>query len=180
MVEDDDEVPDVTGRSELDVLLEQLEELRGEGITNGEDALEYATVAGLVARLGAPPGALSEAEAWLRDGGRELVAVGIDEVDLNEIVDVLNHLDGAEEEEVEDAFADFDDVVAAAAWAGLADKVRPAARRVSRLIRSVPDPFAFMAPTGKQVARSRVVGADIDLHDYWLAIAESEAWSEGH
>jgi hypothetical protein len=60
---EDDEIPDVSGRSELEVLLEQLQELRGEGVTTGEDALEYATVAGLAARLGPPPGALADAEA---------------------------------------------------------------------------------------------------------------------
>ena len=180
VIEDDDVVPDVAGKTELEVLLEQLDELRGEGVTSGEDALEYATVAGLAARLDPPPGALEDAERWLREGGRELVAEGLEEVDLEEIVDVLNHLEGADEEEIDEAFADFDDIVAAAVWAGHADRVRPAARRVARLIRQVPDPFVFMAPTGKQVARSRVVALDIDIHDYWLAIAESEAWSEGH
>jgi hypothetical protein len=53
------------GRSELDVLIEQLEELLGEGIVDAEDALEVAAVAGLAQRLGAPPEALASAVAGL-------------------------------------------------------------------------------------------------------------------
>jgi hypothetical protein len=165
------------GRSELDVLIEQLEELLGEGIVDAEDALEVAAVAGLAQRLGAPPEALASAVAWLGDGGRELVAEGLASLDLDEIVEGLDALDAADEHEVEDALADFDDVIAAAFFSGLTDRVRPAAREVARRIRRVPDPFAFMAETGRQVARSRVVAEDLDLHDFWLAIADAGDWS---
>jgi len=39
-------------------------------------------------------------------------------------------------------------------------------------------PFAFMADTGRQIARSRVLAEDQDVHDYWFAIAEAGAWAE--
>ena len=91
--------------------------------------------------------------------------------------EALDGLEGEDEQVVEDAVADFDDVVAAAFFAGLADRVRPAAIEVARRIRRVPDPFAFMAETGRQVARSRVVAEDLALHDYWLAIADAGDWA---
>ena len=53
-------------RTELEVLVEQLDELLVEGATDADDALELATVAGLAARLGASEDAMEEAEVWLR------------------------------------------------------------------------------------------------------------------
>jgi hypothetical protein len=175
--DDDADFSMLEGRSELEVLLEQIDELLGEGVVDADDALEVAGVAGLALRLGAPDDALAPVRAWLRDGGRELVAEGLDDVDLDELIEALDGLEGEDEQVVEDAVADFDDVVAAAFFAGLADRVRPAAIEVARRIRRVPDPFAFMAETGRQVARSRVVAEDLALHDYWLAIADAGDWA---
>ena len=165
------------GRTELDVLLEQLDELLGEGVVSADDAIEVAAVAGLAQRLGAPPASLADAVAWLDEGGRDLVSEALDDTDIDELVEVLDNLDQADEFEVEEAVSDFDDLVAAAAFAGLTGAVRPAARKVARLIRQVPDPFVFMSETGRQVAKSRAFAEDMDLLDYWLAIAESADWS---
>ena len=92
----------LAGRSELEVLLEQLDELLGEGVTTGEDALEVATVAGLAVRLGAPPESLKDARDWLEGGGLELVEAGLQDTDLDELVEVLGNLDQADEHEVEE------------------------------------------------------------------------------
>lgn len=165
------------GRTELEVLIEQIEELLGEGVTTADDAVEVAGVAGLAARLGAPADALAPVRSWLQDGGRDLVEQGLADLDLDELVETLDNLEGADDFEIEEAVSDLDDVVSAAWFAGLTPAVRPAARQVARLIRQVPDPFAFMAETGRQVARSRVVAEDLDLFDYWLAIAEAEEWA---
>lgn len=164
------------GRSELQVLIEQLDELIGEGAVDPDDALELAGVAGLAQRLGAPDDALADARAWLANGGREMVAEALDALDLDALIEGLDNLEGADEHTVEEAVSDFDDVIAAAFFAGLSGRVRPAAQRVARIVRQVPDPFAFMAETGRQVARSRVVAEDLALHDFWLAIADAEAW----
>jgi hypothetical protein len=175
--DEDGLVEALAGRSELEVLLEQLEELLGEGVTTGDDALEVAAVAGLAARLDADPQALADARRWLAEGGREMVRDALDDVDLDELVEALDNLEGADDHDVEEALSDLDDVVAAAVWAGLADRVRDAGRRTGALIRQVPDPFAFMADTGRQVARSRVLAEDLETHDYWFAIAEADEWS---
>jgi hypothetical protein len=168
---------EIEGKSELEVLIDQLDELMVEGAVSSDDALELAAVAGLAARLGAPHEALVAVRAWLAEGGKDLVEEAIDEVDFDDLVEALDNLEGADEHDVEEALSDFDDLVAAAWFTGFADKVRPAARAVSRIIRQVPDPFAFMAETGRQMARSRAVAEDLDLHDFWLAIAEAETWS---
>lgn len=166
------------GRSELEVLLEQLEELLAEGVTTGEDALEVATVAGLAVRLGADPESLADAQAWLGGGGLELVEEGLEQTDMDELIEALDSLDQADEHEVEEAFSDFDDVIAAAVWVGHGAAVRDAARKVAAVIRQVPDPFAFMGPTGALMARSRFLAEDLEVHDYWLAIAEAGAWAD--
>lgn len=170
-------VSELGGKSELDVLLEQLEELFAEGITAPDDALEVATVAGLAARLGASEQALSDVSMWRDEDGIEMVAEALDEVDLEALVEALDNLEGADEHAVEEAVSDFDDVVAAAAWCGMASRVRASATAVAAVVRLVPDPFAFMSSTGRDMARSKVVAEDLGLYDYWLAIAEAETWT---
>ncbi|TVQ86461.1 MAG: hypothetical protein EA397_19885 [Deltaproteobacteria bacterium] len=161
------------GRTELDVLLEQVEELLGEGVVSADDALELAAVAGLAQRLGAGPASLTEAQTWLESGGRDLIAEGLDEVDLDDLLERIDNLEEADDYEVEEAVSDFDDLVAAALFAGLADTLRPAARQVAQSIRVVPDPFSFMAETGRQMVRTRAFAEEMGLLDYWLAIVEA-------
>lgn len=169
----------MTPPTELEVLVEQLDELLVDGAHDGDEALEIATVAGLAARLGADEITLAPAETW-RDGpGADLLSEGFEEVDVDELVETIDGLiDGeADDELVEEAVGDFDDLVAAAAWTGRADWIRPAARRVAGIVRQIPDPFAFLAEDGKTMAKTPTVGADPDLYDYWLAIAEAGEWA---
>lgn len=167
----------LAGRSELDVLIEQLDELLAEPVATPEDAIEVATVAGLAQRLGAPSDALADVRRWLVEGGRELVETGIEETDWQALVEHLDNLEGADEHEVEEAVSDFDDLVAAAAFVGMVEHVRQPARQVAALVRLVPDPFAFLSPTGEEMMRSVVVAQDLDLYDYWLAVAQASSWS---
>lgn len=168
---------DLDGRTELDVLVEQLDELLGEPVVSEDDALEVATVAGLAHRLGASDSALEDARTWLDEGGRELVEAALDEVDWAELVEALDNLEGADDHTVEETVSDFDDLVAAAAFIGQSDRVRAAAGQVAEIIRMVPDPFAFLSVTGEEMMRSAVVAQDLDLYDYWLAIAQAETWT---
>jgi len=165
--------------TELEVLVEQLDELLGEGATDADEALEIATVAGLAERLGAPPEVLAAAQAW-RDGpGEPLLQEAFEELDPEPWIEAVDEVSsgGAEEEAIDEAVSDFDDLVAAAAWAGRTDKVRRAARRVAEIVRLVPDPFAFLAPDARTMSRTRTVALDPDLYDYWLAIADAGAWA---
>ena len=165
------------GRSELDVLVEQLDELLAEAVVSADEALEVATVAGLAVRLGATSDQVADARQWLDEGGLELVEEGLDEVDWDELVDNLDSLEGADDHTGDEALSDFDDLVAAAAFVGQESRVREAARKVAAIIRLVPDPFVFMVPTGEQMMGCRLVASDLDLYDYWLAIAQAESWS---
>jgi len=165
--------------NELEVLLEQLDELLAEGAPDPDSALEIATVAGLAERLGASPDALRNATAWRTGPGGPLLEEAFAEVDVDELVETIDDVSGgAENEEVDEAVSDFDDLVAAAVWAGMPEQVRGAARRVATIVRELPDPFAFLAYDGKTMARTRVVAEDPDLYDYWLAIADAEEWAD--
>ena len=163
---------------EIDVLIEQLEELLHEPIVDGEDALEVAVVAGLAARLGAPASALEESLAWRNDEGESLLESGFSAVDLEALVGEVDSLVGEEEETVEEALSDFDDVVAAALWCGKNDWVRSSAVQVARSIRQVPETFGFLSKMGSAIAALPVVGQNLDIYDYWLAVAESSQWIE--
>ena len=92
--------------AELDVLIEQLEELLASGTVAPDDALELASVAGMVSRLGAEGHeSLQRAVEW-RDGpGQELLDVAFEsfkaEVVLGELEGVLDP--DADEVAVEEA-----------------------------------------------------------------------------
>jgi hypothetical protein len=162
---------------ELDVLVEQLDELMSGPVVDGDDALELATVAGLAARLGATPEQLAEA-AGFRDGvGQDLFRETWDSVDPAPILEELEGVTGggATDEQVEEALFDLDDLVAAAIWCGRRDAVRSAAREAASIVRTVPDVFIPLADLAVTLAKLPFVAQDLDLYDYWLAIADAGA-----
>jgi hypothetical protein len=115
-----------------------------------------------------------------RDGvGKELLAEAFAELDVD---DLLSELDGvlsdATPEQVEDALSDIDDVVAAAIWCGQHKAVRELARRTAKTVRDVPEAFAALADVGSDLAKLPAVARDLDLYDYWLAVADAKVWSE--
>lgn len=167
-------------RSELEVLLEQLDELLEEGAMDAEDALEIAVVAGLAKRLGADTAALADAEAWRVGAGAELLAEVWDELDVDALQDAVDAAatDDLTEEEIEDAIYDVDEVVTAAVWVGKAAAVRALAASVARTIRDVPEKFAGLADIGAGFARMPAVAADMDVYDYWFALADAGRWAE--
>jgi hypothetical protein len=162
---------------ELDVLVEQLDELLGEPIVDEDDALEIATVAGLAHRLGASKEQLAGAIAWRDGAGVDLVRETWDAVDAAPILEELDGITGggATDEQVEEALFDLDDLVAAAVWCGRRDAVRAAAREASKIVRGIPDVFVPLADLAVELAKLPTVARDIDLYDYWLAIADARA-----
>jgi len=165
---------------ELAVLVDQLQELFEQGVTDGDEAVEIAIVAGLATRLGANPALLEPVEAWRRGAGSPLLEQGLAEADIDDLVDAIDDVSGGgvDDEEVDDAVTDFDDLVAAAAWAGRSDLVREAAARVAEIIRTLPDVFACLAEDASTMVRTPTVTADPDLYDYWHAIEEAGEWAD--
>ena len=162
--------------AELDVLIEQLEELLASGTVAPDDALELASVAGMVSRLGAEGHeSLQRAVEW-RDGpGQELLDVAFEsfkaEVVLGELEGVLDP--DADEVAVEEALYEVDEVIAAAIWCGRRAAVKSLASEADRLVRQVPEPFAQVADLGLSMARLPVVGMDYDLYAFWMAVADA-------
>lgn len=161
--------------TELEVLLEQLEELLGEGAVDVEDALEIAEVAGLAQRLGADREALAAAEAWRAGPGGPLLDTLWAEVDTEVLVEALDGcLTGeADEEMLEEALFDLDDLIAAAVWCGRIDVVRKAALQAERTLRLAPEVFAPIAEYGVQMSRLSTVAEHFDLYGYWFALADA-------
>ncbi|MCO4746731.1 MAG: hypothetical protein KC912_18190 [Proteobacteria bacterium] len=161
--------------AELDVLIEQLEELLGEGAFDSDDALEVAAVAGLVARIGTDHEVLEQAVAW-RDGpGQELISDGFDRLEVTDIIEALEAVlrPDAEEEVVEEALYEVDELIASAVWCGRRDAVAGVAAEVERLIRQVPEPFAQVADLGVSMARQPAVGLEYELYAFWMAVADA-------
>ncbi len=161
--------------SELEVLVEQLEELLSEGAVDVEDALEIAEVAGLALRLGASREAMAAADAWRAGPGGPLLETLWAEVDTAALTEALDAcLTGeADEEVLEEALFDLDDLVAAAVWCGRIDVVRAAAREAERTIRLAPDTFAPIADYGVLMSRLSTVAEHLDLYGYWFALADA-------
>lgn len=164
-------------KTELDVLLEQLDELLGEGAVDISDALEIATCAGLAQRLGASDADLADADAWRKGPGEDLLEELFEEVDVESLVDGVEGVLGeeVEERELEDAVFDFDDLVAAAAWAGRSRLLTKAAAQVADTIRMSPETFSPLAPYGRDLSRLPRVAEAYPLYDYWMALADTDS-----
>ncbi len=162
-------------KEELETLTEQLDVLLSEPVVDEDDALEICIVAGLAHRLGAAPAVLADAVAWRDGSAAELVAAMWEQVDLEPLVEDVDACTGGgrEDEEIENAVYDFDDVVAAAIWSNQRDVVREAARRVTRIVREVPDVFTVLASFARSFAAKPAAAADLDLYEYWLALADA-------
>jgi hypothetical protein len=166
---------------EREVVLEQLQELLDEGVEDEHDALELASLAGLAVRLGAALDATLQAAEALRDGeAADLLADAFQMLELDDFTEAIDAIAGspAPLEEIEDAVFDFDEVVAGAIWAGHRLAVRAAARTVAATIRQVPETFAPLSDYATELARSVVVARDMELYDYWFAVADAGRWKD--
>ena len=162
---------------EVEVLVDQLEELLEEGAVDPEDALEIALVAGLVVRLGGSPELLAEAEAWRVGPGAELLAEAWSELDYEGILaDFDEATDGTTEDEVvEEAVLDIDELVAAAIWCRKGPAVARISRHVADSVRMMPEVFAPVVDDAKALVNLESVGQNYSLYDFWFAINEVSA-----
>jgi len=161
-------------KSEVEVLVEQLDELLGGPIVDAEDAYEIAVCAGGATRLGADPEALKEARTW-RDGPGQLLLKELwEQVDAEPLLEALEAVSegGASDEEVEEALFDLDDLIVAAIWCRQREAVAKTAAKAERIVRDLPDLFEDVADVAKDLLRRREVGEDLELYGFWLAVAE--------
>jgi len=166
-------------KSELDVLVEQLEELLVAPVVDEEDALEVAIVAGGATRLGADPAVLVDAEAWRVGPGAPLLQSLWEAVDAEPLLEALEAASegGQTAEQIEEAVYDVDDLLVAAVWCRQQAKMREVGRRAEAIVRLLPDAFEDLAPDGRSLARRREVAEELDLYGMWLVIAEAGAAS---
>lgn len=157
---------------EKNVLEEQLEELLEEGAVDPEDALEIAMVAGLTARLDGDAQLLAEVVAW-RDGpGKDLLVEAFSQLDVESILsDFDNVLDpDSEDELIEEAVWDIDELVCAGIWADQREAVAPLAAHADKMCRMMPDLFEMLKADGRDLVKRPTVGADFALYGFWFAI----------
>lgn len=162
-------------RTELDVIVEQLDELLAEGPVDEEEALELVCLAGSAERLGCDPTWLDGARAW-RDGkGAGLLEEAWGAVDLTAMVAAVDEASCGDlsDEEVEAVMLDVDDLFTAAVFCGEKARVRPAAVSVERIVRELPDMFLELGPYAVEMVANRWVIDHDDVYGFWLAIAES-------
>lgn len=161
--------------AELDVLLEQLDELLGEGAVDADDALELAAVAGMAARLDASHDAVKRAVEWRDGAGADLLSEAFDRLEAGEILQSIEAVlsPEASEEAVEEALFELDEVVAAGLWCNRRDAISQVANEAERMIRMVPEPFAQVADLGVTMARLPAVGMAYDVYGFWMAVADA-------
>ncbi len=172
-MENEEVVVDLQGRSELEVLVEQLDDMLAEGADDEDDAVEIAAVAGQVTRLDPRHPSLVDAAVWRDGAGAELLTSAFEDLDVDAVLEALDGSVGGEEAEVEEALYELDDLVAAAIWAGHRDAVRRIARQAAATIRQVPESFSSFSEEATHLARLPAVAAELDLYDYWLAVADA-------
>ena len=161
-------------RSELEVLNEQLDELLEEGAVDGDDALEIAMVAGLVARLEESSCSLEAAELWRKGPGQPLLEEAWSQIDLDGWVESLELLIRGEgtDEEVEEVFLDLDEAIAGAVWLGWSSRVLSVARDLGALVRSSPESFAHLSGDAVALTQRRSLAEAFDAYTYWFAMVD--------
>lgn len=166
-------------QEEADVLAEQLEEMLSEPIVDADDALEVAMVAGLLARLDPQSAALASAQTWLDADGKDLLTEAFLMIDLEPLAEAVDALTPDDEDEaVEEAVLDVDELVAAAIWCGHGSDVGALAREVAKAARALPEAFVSLSDVGADLAKEPSVAAHLGLYDFWLAIADSAEWAD--
>jgi hypothetical protein len=173
----EDEAIEVGERTELEILVEQLDQMIAEGADDWDDAVEIAAVAGQIARMDPRHPSLVDAAAWRERVGAEMLAEAFAELDTDAVMEELDGALGGADEEVEDALYEVDDLISAAIWAGHRKAVRELAKRAAATIRQVPDSFSPFAGEAARLARLPAVAADLDLYDFWLAVADAGQFS---
>lgn len=162
------------------VLSDQLDELLAMGVDDEDDALEVAALAGLLDRLGASKDALADAVSWRVGPGADLLDDVWDELDLDDLVEAVDACTagGVEEEAVDEAVFDLDEVVAAAVWCGQTHLLLDAVKEVASAIRLIPEPFAHLAPYARELTAAPGIEGAPELYGYWFAIADAGQWIE--
>ncbi len=138
--------------SELDVLVAQLQELLAGGAEDGEDALELAEIAGLVARLDPTAFVLEEAEVWRDEHGTELLDEGWEDFDAVELFDEIERCVARvpDADLLEEVLSDLDDAVCAAVWCGRPHVVAGVAAQLAELVRRNAAVFTTVAELGQR------------------------------
>jgi hypothetical protein len=166
--------------NELKVLVEQLDEMLGGDILDGDEALELCQVAGMISRLDSTAPALARAVAWRDGDGAELVEDGWDFFDAVEMLDALESAAGGDLDAhgLEELLFDVDEAIAAAVWCAQQSAVQELAEEFARVIRQHPERFAKVSSLGGQMARLPAIGAEQQLYDFWFAAADAQAGGE--
>lgn len=166
--------------NELKVLIEQLNEMLGAKLLDGDEALELCQVAGMIARLDSAAPALARVVKWRDDEGAELVEDGWDFFDVVELLDALENAASGnlDAHALEELLFDVDEAIAAAVWCDQRPAVEELGREFARAIRRLPEHFAVASSLGAQMARLPAIGAEQQLYDFWFALADARSVSK--
>jgi len=161
---------------ELEVIVDQLEQFLIAGTVDTDDALEVATLAGLAERLGADASALQGANTWLHTMGEPLLAEALSELDLEPLTDALDACMGGDllDEDIEEAFFDLDDLIAALLWMKQAPLATQLSAQMAETIEMAPECFEPLLAYLDGVRQSPLYPSSQEAFAHWDALDPAE------
>ena len=153
---------------EIVVLRQQL----SEALDVADDAVELASLAGMLVRLGDDDAVVRRAATW-RDGSLDEVDLAFDGVDFDELVEDIAEAVGrnAADDEVEEALFDFDEMAIGAWWAGQADRFEAAGQKLVATVSGASGNFKPLAKYALYMSdKSKDMGGGSHFL-YWDTIA---------
>ena len=156
--------------AELRLVQEQLNTLLAQGEWDSEEAVEVATLAGVLERAGSVGHWTERARTWRDARARALLDEGLDEVDTESLLTAMADNAG-EVERLDDALFDLDEALVAFWWAGRAAEVQPVSALAAELVRTIPSAFADLAAYASDLLGLPGVGDG--PWAVWESVAES-------
>ena len=156
------------------VLRGQLAKMLGKGAEYSDEAVEIASLAGLLARLGKAADLVKRAQIWSEGAGKRLLAEGLDQLSADVLFDefVSACAEDPSEAGVEDALFEFDELLVAIWWTGRAETAAALDLQMMAFITSAPALFQPFAEYAQELTLKFEHGKDRGCFELWGAIGQ--------
>ena len=156
------------------VLRGQLAKMLGKGAEYSDEAVEIASLAGLLARLGKASDLVKRARIWRDGAGKRLLAEGLDQLSADVLFDEFASACAEDPSEagVEDALFEFDELLVAIWWTGREETAGALDLQMIAFIASALALFQPFSEYARELISKLEPGNDVGCSEFWGAIGQ--------
>lgn len=156
------------------VLRGQLAKMLGKGAEYSDEAIEIASLAGLLARIGKASDLIKRAQIWREGAGKRLLTEGLDQLGGDVLFDEFASICAEDPSEtgVEDALFEFDELLVAIWWSGREEVASALDLQMIEFITSAPALFQPFAEYAKELTARFRPDDDLGCFEFWGEIGQ--------